>query len=59
MAIPHPNIGTITLEPSRRAVITELLGTDIQIRDWSHNQSVVISTLRVDRDHAFVRTFRV
>jgi hypothetical protein len=56
-AIHHSNYGTIALEPSRSLIITEPLLTNIQIRDWDRSQSVVISTIRVDIDLAYVRTF--
>ena len=57
-AIHHSNYGTIALEPSRSVVITEPLLTNIQIRDWDLNRSIVISTIRADIDLAYVCTFR-
>lgn len=55
-AISDLNPGIITLEPSRNATITEIIGIGIQVRDWTCGRSVVISTPRANYDHAYVST---
>ena len=46
------------LEPSRNAIVTDLLGVGIEIHDWSRSRSVVVKTTGGDSDNIYVRMFR-
>ena len=55
---PHPDLGIITVEPSRSAIITGLVAVDIEVRDWTRGRSVVTGTTGVNYDIVYVRAFR-
>ena len=48
-----PNLATVFLEPSRSAMIAGRLGVGLEVRDWTHDRSVVINT----SEGNIVRTF--
>jgi len=56
--VPDLSPGIIVLEPSKNAIITEMIGIGIQVRDWTCGQSVMVSTPRANYDHAYVSAFR-
>ena len=48
--IDDSDLRKFSLEPSRSAVISEFIDFGIEIRDWTRNRSVMISTARMDYD---------
>ena len=48
--IGDPDLGEFSLEPSRSAVISGFIGVGIEIRDWTCNRSVTVSTTGANDD---------